>query len=285
MRLADFIKDAVVNLRNAGIDDAATDARILIGHALGLDRASLLSQSERALSPGEEIACRALLDQRKKGKPVSRITGVREFWGLPFGLNEATLDPRPDSETLIDAVTALWSSGWNDGKNERILDLGTGTGCLLLALLHERPNATGLGVDVSEDAVGQARENAATLGLRTRAAFQQSDWLNNVSGTFDIIVSNPPYIETETIGTLQPEVRLFDPARALDGGQDGLDPYRLLIPQLSRFLNPGGLVAFEIGLSQEKAVSTMLRHNKFTNIICRKDLGGIVRVVMGRISF
>ena len=286
MLLAAFIKDAIDRLARTSVDNPALDARLLIGHVLGLDRAALLAQSARALTNDEEKACHALLDQRAAGKPVSRIVGKREFWRLPFGLNKATLDPRPDSETMIEVLVSLWKTGWGKKeKNERILDLGTGTGCLLLSLLHERPNATGLGVDVTDDAVTQAKKNADALDFEKRATFVQSDWFQNVTGTFDIIVSNPPYIETNTLQTLQREVRLFDPTKALDGGDDGLTPYRLLIPQLARFLNLGGLAAFEIGQSQADAVAAMLQNNNFTTITKHKDLSGIVRVVMGRISF
>ncbi len=273
--------------------------------ALGCDRAALLSQSGRVLKEEETSAIDALIARRKAYEPVSRIIGKKEFWGLTFSLNEATLDPRPDSETLIEAVLSKNPSplmgsiaakrsgesfcsreglGGGDANQAtppsiRILDLGTGTGCLLLALLHEIPQATGLGIDIDERAVEQASENAKALGLGDRAAFRISDWLGGLKETFDIIVSNPPYIPESVIPSLMPEVRDYAPLAALDGGSDGLDPYRLLIPQLHDFLNPGGLVAFEVGQGQAGSVAALLQEYGFTNIARHKDLGGIDRCI------
>lgn len=313
MLLSSCLTLAIGKLKQAGIETPEIDARLLACHALGCDRAALLSHSSRVLKDDEVAAIDALIERRKAREPVSRIVGKREFWGLSFGLNEATLDPRPDSETLIEAVLATVSSPLRGGlgrgecsennlktASPRILDLGTGTGCLLLALLHEIPKATGIGIDIDPRAVEQTTENAKTLGLDDRAAFYTGDWLSSppprrdgseggreaetALGTFDIIVSNPPYIPEDVIPTLMPEVRDYAPAQALNGGSDGLDPYRLLIPQLHNFLNPGGLVAFEVGIGQADAVAALFQENGFTNIAKHKDLGGIDRCVTAHIS-
>ncbi|MFA5040402.1 MAG: peptide chain release factor N(5)-glutamine methyltransferase [Bdellovibrionales bacterium] len=273
MQLAVFLRNAGDRLEEAGVDNPQLDARLLAGHALGLDRAELLSQSRRLLTAEEMDAIEALLAQRVEGKPVARIIGKREFWSLDFLLNEATLEPRPDSETLVEAIIKL-------GKNGRtILDLGTGTGCLLLSLLHEMPESTGIGVDISRDAVHQAAKNAISLCLTDRAEFRVSNWLSDITEKFDIIISNPPYVSTLSIPKLMREVRKYDPKLALDGGRDGLSVYRLLIPQLAAFLNPHGLVAFEVGQKQAPKVADLLRKNGFTNIAAHKDLSGIERCV------
>jgi len=273
VQLAVFLRNAGDRLEEAGVDNPQLDARLLAGHALGLDRAELLSQSRRLLTAEEMDAIEALLAQRVEGKPVARIIGKREFWSLDFLLNEATLEPRPDSETLVEAIIKL-------GKNGRtILDLGTGTGCLLLSLLHEMPESTGIGVDISRDAVHQAAKNAISLCLTDRAEFRVSNWLSDITEKFDIIISNPPYVSTLSIPKLMREVRKYDPKLALDGGRDGLSVYRLLIPQLAAFLNPHGLVAFEVGQKQAPKVADLLRKNGFTNIAAHKDLSGIERCV------
>jgi release factor glutamine methyltransferase len=273
MILTDFLRDSVARLRRAGIDNPSLDARLLAGHALGLDRAGLLSQSRRLLNDHEIGAIGDLLARREKRESVARIIGHREFWGLDFALNEATLEPRPDSEILIEAALNTHR------KARRVLDLGTGTGCLLLALLHEMPNATGLGVDLAPRAAEQATQNAKALHLAGRAVFRQGDWLEGLTEKFDIIISNPPYIAVSEIPRLMPEVREFDPIEALNGGVDGLDPYHLLIPQLPRFLNADGLAVFEVGEMQAETVAALFRANGFTKIDIYKDLGGIERAV------
>lgn len=278
--LAAHLTRAIARLHAAHIENPQLDARLLFGHALGLDRAQLLSQSQRALTPEETAKIDALIARREKRESVARILGKREFWGLDFALNEATLEPRPDSETLVEAVLRLWNA--NDGnQTPRLLDLGTGTGCLLLALLHEWPNATGIGVDIALRAAQQASENAQNLGLAARAEFRMGDWLSALAphDTFDIVISNPPYIPAAAIANLMPEVRDRDPTRALDGGTDGLDPYRFLIPRLAAHLNPDGLAAFEVGQGQAPHVAEMFRAAGFQNIALHRDLGGIERCV------
>jgi release factor glutamine methyltransferase len=303
MQLAKFLATAIQKLRGADIGNPELDARLLVGHVLMLDCAQMLSQSQRELTPDEIGAMKNLLARRMAGEPVARIVALREFWGLAFGLNEATLDPRQDSETLIEAVLLHIKNNPSPAKtkgllckpkfslplpqgerknisgNMQILDLGTGTGCLLLALLHELPKATGIGIDINPRAIEQAKENAAVLGLGERSNFRVGNWLEGLEETFDIIVSNPPYIPAKEIPTLMREVRDYDPLQALDGGEDGLDPYRLLIPQLVDFLNPQGLVAFEVGYEQAQQVADLLRNAGFTNISTFKDLNSIERCI------
>ncbi len=280
MHLSDYIAAAIERLKKAGVDNPALDARLLAGHALACDRAQLLSQSGRDLNEAEMEALEALLARRMARESVARIIGRREFWGLDVGLNEATLEPRPDSETLVEAVRRIWPAESSETPaSPHILDLGTGSGCLLLALLHEMPRATGVGIDIDPRAVEQAAANAGALGLGGRAAFRTGDWLKGVAETFDIIVSNPPYIPARDIPALMPEVKNHDPMQALNGGEDGLDPYRLLIPQLQGCLNPKGLAAFEVGIGQSGQVAALFQENNFTHIAKHKDLGGIERCV------
>lgn len=276
MILQEMIRRAQLQLTQAGVDNPILDTRLLFAHALGCDRAALTANPERLLSDDEIATLSALITRRANREPVGRILGTREFWGLPFCLNEATLEPRPDSETLIEAALNCTKM---TGAPHSILDLGTGTGCLLLALLHEWPHATGLGIDQSECACRQAEENAQRLGLEDRASFLQSDWFSNVTNRFDMIVSNPPYIPDADIDFLQPEVKVFDPLAALDGGADGLDPYRIIIPMLKNFLPPSGHVLFEVGAGQAGDVAHLMEISGFKNIQTHKDLGGIDRVV------
>ncbi len=305
IKLACFLRCAEAQLTAAGIPDPAPDARILTAHALQLDRAEMLAQANRMLT--DEEICRAgvLIERRTKREPVDRIMGEREFWSLPFGLNEATLTPRPDSETLIETALRLFHpgasrdpdtlsarSGGEDAwapacagvvSNFRILDLGTGSGCLLLALLQELPNASGIGVDKAERAVEQARRNAGQLGLSARAEFLTNNWADGIEEKFDLVISNPPYIARGEIAELMPEVREHDPLAALDGGEDGLDAYRLLISQLPRLLKPKGRAVFEIGIGQGDAVRELFAKAGFGETETQKDLGGIERCVSAQL--
>jgi release factor glutamine methyltransferase len=290
-KLAETIRTAAGLLTANGIDNPAPDARLLVAHALRIDRAQLLAQPERTLTDEEQRRIDDLLARRMKREPMARILGSREFWGLDFRLNEATLIPRPESETLIEAALAgIGGLGFGIGKGEtltpksltpRLLDLGTGSGCLLLALLHELPNATGLGIDAAPRALEQAQANAENLGMTSRATFKFGDWMQNIEERFDIIISNPPYIAASDIPALMPEVRDFDPRLALDGGADGLDIYRKLIPELPHHLNPNGIAVFEVGQGQADAVQKLFLAAGFKNVSTRKDLGGIERCVIG----
>jgi release factor glutamine methyltransferase len=281
IRLSDFIAFAVTRLRNAHIDNPALDARLLVAHGLKLDRAQLLSQKDRILCEKEMHLLNVFIECRVRHESVARILMEREFWSLPFGLNEATLEPRPDSETLVEV--ALKSITKRDAAL-RILDIGTGTGCLLLSLLHELPNATGLGVDIAARAIEQAQENAEKLNLKNRAIFQIKNWLNDVTESFDIIISNPPYIARKEIPTLAPEVKNFDPKLALDGGEDGLDAYRHLIPLLHARLKPKGIAVFEIGYNQSASVTALFKAAGFSSVTLHRDFGGNDRCLLAQVD-
>ncbi|MFY9288096.1 MAG: peptide chain release factor N(5)-glutamine methyltransferase [Alphaproteobacteria bacterium] len=275
-RLGDLILFGIQRLKEADIDNPELDARILIAHSLKLDRAQLLSQADRDLSEKEARLAMTFIECRARHEPVARILGHREFWSLDFGLNEATLEPRPDSETLIEATL----SAIKDRKESlHIADLGTGTGCLLLSLLHELPLATGLGIDKSRRALEQAKANAVSFGLDDRAQFKENNWLDHIDQSFDIVISNPPYISEKDMACLMPEVRDFDPKMALYGGDDGLDAYRHIIPQAKEKLKSKGIITLEFGLGQDKAVSTLLKEHGFIDIKTRKDLAGVTRCV------
>lgn len=216
--------------------------------------------------------------RRVAGEPVWRILGEREFWGLPFRLSRATLEPRPDSETIVETALAQFA-GRRDEKLE-LLDLGTGTGCLLIALLSELQRARGLGIDLSDEACRTAAGNAALNGVDDRATFRQGSWTEGLTGRFDLIVSNPPYIPSAEIATLSVEVREHDPLLALDGGADGLGPYRFFASTLPPLLTPGGVIVFEIGAGQGPDVVALMRAGGFEFRGSRNDLGGHERALI-----
>lgn len=280
--LSEALAGAVATLKAAGIAEAATDARILTAAALGLDRIALLTAGEHALSADEAALVHAAIARRAAHEPVARILGRREFWGLDFSLNTATLVPRPDSETLIEAALAVLP---DKQAAIRILDLGTGSGCLLLALLHEFPNAIGLGVDCAPDAVTQATVNAAALGMAARATFKGADWnkadfMKAVAPPYDLIISNPPYIPSKVIPSLDAEVRDYDPAAALDGGADGLDAYRTLRAQLPTLSHATTIALFEIGYDQGATVPALFNEKYQPRL--QHDLAGQPRCVIVR---
>jgi release factor glutamine methyltransferase len=263
----------------AGIEDAKVDARALLCHALHIDRARLIADSERILEAHEIAAISALAARRLKREPVSRIRGCKEFWTLMLRVTAAVLTPRPETETVVE--TALDAVGRDCRKKEklRILDIGTGSGALLLALLSELPNASGLGTDISEAALEVARANAERNGLAARCNFVACNIAEGLQGPFDLIVSNPPYVAHDDIATLMPEVRDYAPALALDGGQDGLDCYRAIAAQAPRLLAPGGRLIVELGAGQEPAVSLLLTRAGLSVAAVREDLAGIPRAL------
>ena len=251
--IAACLDDGARRLAAAGIPGARREARLILAHALGVEPATILGYPER---PVVDARCYDGLIVRRAGRePLSHLTGRREFWSLDFEVTPATLDPRADSETLVEAVLAAIP---DRRAALSILDFGTGTGCLLLALLTELPNALGLGVDIAEDALAVARRNAARLGLADRALFAGGDWGASLTGPFDVIVGNPPYIPAGEIAGLQREVAEYEPRRALDGGADGLDAYRRLGPDISRLLARRGLAVLEFGLGQGPAVARLM---------------------------
>lgn len=280
MRIDALIGAAAARLQTAGIEAPAREARLLLGHASGLGATRIMAYPEQAIPPDAAQAFERLVDRRVAREPVSRILGRREFWSLDFIVTPATLDPRPDSETIVEAALDRIAD-----RNARlnIIDFGTGTGCLLLALLSELPQACGIGVDRSEAAAQVAADNARRLGFADRARFIVGDWATALAGTVDLIVSNPPYIPAGDIAGLEPEVREHDPPAALAGGPDGLDPYRLLAPETARLLRPSGHVVFEVGQGQADAVAGLGVAAGLVLHEHRADLGGIARaVVLGK---
>lgn len=271
------LREAVNTLQKAHIESASLDARLLLEHAMSISREQLLFKMDESLSPAQTEAYRALVTQRATRRPMAQIIGKREFFGLSFEVTPAVLDPRPDSETLVEAVLKRVK---DKQASLSLLDLGTGSGCLLLALLYELKNTTGTGVDLSEEALKVAYENAMHLGLKERATFIASHWCMQVEGEFDIIVSNPPYIPTHDIADLQPEVSQFEPKLALDGGADGLSCYRAIIASLPKHLAAGGLAAVEIGIGQQQAVEALITQNGLKVSGIAHDLHGIARCIL-----
>jgi release factor glutamine methyltransferase len=268
--------------KSAQIDSAELDARILVGAALGLDLTGLIAAAGRLLTPDETIRLEDFARRRAAGEPVARILGRREFWGLSLRLSSATLVPRPDTETLVELALEMLRAVPHPDRGLRIADIGTGSGAILLALLCELPDASGIGTDISEDALQTACGNAADLGLNDRATFIICDYAAALSEPFDLIVSNPPYIRSAEIAGLAKEVRDHDPLAALDGGADGLDAYRVLIPQAAKLLAPGGVLIVEIGQGQSGPVEGLMKVAGLTLQRAKADLAGIPRAVAGR---
>ncbi|MGF7207758.1 release factor glutamine methyltransferase [Skermanella aerolata] len=279
--LREVLRHAEALLREACVDTPELDARILMGASLGMTREHMLIHATARLNQAQVGRVLGFIARRVDREPVSRILGRREFWSLDFHLSPATLDPRPDSETLIDEALA----GIPDRKAPlTVLDLGTGTGCLLLALLSELPNAAGTGIDRSEEAVATATANARRLGFGQRARFAVGDWGDGLSERFDLVISNPPYIPEAEIETLAPEVVRFDPVAALAGGPDGLNAYRTIVAQLPNLLKSNGKVIFEVGAGQAADVARLLVTAGFSGIGTRCDLGRVERAVFGHLS-
>ncbi len=263
--------------REAGLATPELDARLLAQAAFGLDAMALVRREREPLPAQWGTDLERFAQRRLAGEPVSRIVGQRAFWGLSFELNAATLDPRPETEMLVAEAVAF-------GERRpalRFVDLGTGSGAIAVAILDGLAQATGLATDVAADALAAAQRNAARHGVAGRLDFRQGAWWAAVphGELFDLVVSNPPYIASETIATLQPEVRLFDPTLALDGGWDGLEAYRAIAAQAARRLTPGGLVLVEIGATQAQTVSRIFARAGFGRIEVTKDLAGLDRMV------
>ena len=269
-------------LKSAAIESAELDARILTGHALGLDLTGLVSAAQRQLTPDESACLAQFACRRVAGEPVARILGEKEFWGLPLQLSSATLVPRPDTETVVELALELLRAGGALDRALRIADLGTGSGAILLALLSELPAAQGFGTDISQAALRTAGSNAARAGLSDRATFLACDYASGLTGPFDLIVSNPPYIRTADIDALATEVRDHDPPAALDGGADGLDAYRALIPQAVPLLAPDAVLVVEAGEGQSAQIQALMTAAGLMAVNAPKaDLAGIPRAVAG----
>jgi release factor glutamine methyltransferase len=270
--------------KTATIESPELDARLLIGAVLNLDLTGLIAAAAgRRLSDHEAARLDGFARRRSAGEPVARILGAKEFWGLPLSVTSATLVPRPDTETVVEAALEILRTEYRHDHPLRIADIGTGSGAILLALLSEWPNAWGVGTDISEAALRIARANAGRLGLAPRAAFLACDYTAALSGTFDLIASNPPYVRSGDIDALAAEVRDHDPRRALDGGADGLNAYRLIAPQAARLLAPGGSLVLEVGYGQSGDVGRLLTMAGLSLAGEPKaDLAGIHRAVTGR---
>ena len=266
-------------LRQAGIESADTDARLIVGHALGLDRTALLTNNDRLLRAGEIAAIDTLAARRLRHEPVSRIIGRKEFWSLSLYVSDAVLVPRPDTETVVEAALDFVVRGGLRLEPLRLLDIGTGSGALILALLTELSNADGIATDISQAAIAVARGNAERLGLSARCRFVVCDIADGVNGRFDLIVSNPPYIVHSEIAGLEPDVRDYDPSLALDGGIDGLDAYRAIAAQAPHLLAPGGRLIVELGVGQEHAIRALFTKAGLTVTAIRSDLAGVPRAL------
>jgi release factor glutamine methyltransferase len=273
LRISDAVTHIAARLAAAGIEDPRREARLILAAALQTDATGLLRHDD--IDPA---LFTPLLRRRESREPLAYITGTREFWDLAFATSPATLIPRPDSETLIEAAIATFAARQSV---ETILDLGTGTGCLLLAALTEFPAAFGVGIDLLYPAAVLAAQNAACLNLIHRAAFLAGDWAAALDGKFDLILSNPPYIPAWDLCGLMPEVRDYEPASALNGGADGLDAYRALVEMLPRLLNPAGAAIFELGVNQLEDVSLIAKAAGFTTG-WRNDLAGNPRAMVLR---
>jgi release factor glutamine methyltransferase len=272
-----------LRFKSNAIDSAELDARILIGHLLGLDLTGMIAAANRLLTSGESARLEESARRRLMGEPIARILGRKEFWGLSLRLSAATLVPRPDTETVVELALEMHRAAAPLNRRLRIADIGTGSGAILLALLSELPDADGVGTDISAAALSTARSNAAELGLAGRATFVTCDYATALTGTFDLIVSNPPYIRSADIAGLAPEVRDHDPHRALDGGTDGLEAYRTLIPQAARLLSPDGALVVEVGHDQSGEAEILMAAAGLTRAgPPRADLAGIRRAVAGR---
>ena len=274
------LRRAAARLAEAGKDTPELDARLLLASAAGIDPQAPILEPARPFPDMAAAALEALLQRRLAGEPLARILGTREFWSLELEVGPATLVPRPETETVVEAALAALAPSARE-RPLRIADLGTGTGAILLALLTELPNACGVGTDIAPAALVVARRNAARLGLAGRAGFVAGDFGTALAGPFGLVVTNPPYVATSTIATLDREVRDHGPRRALDGGADGLEAYRALAADLPRLLAPNGVAVLELGAGQQAAVAALLAEGGLRpHVPARTDLAGVPRALV-----
>ena len=272
-------QSAKARLETAGLAGPVIDARLLVEAAAEATRADIVTDPYRALTPEQEERLADYLARRERRQPVSHILGRKGFWKIMLSVTPDVLTPRPDTEVIVDYVLKKFP---DEAAAFQILDLGVGSGAIVLSILAERPQAKGLATDISDDALAVARENAANLGLANQIAFARGDWTEGLAdASFDVVVSNPPYIASEVIETLEPEVKDHEPRVALDGGADGLDAYRHLAPEILRVLKPGGLFAVEIGYDQKDAVEALFNEVGAGDVWTIKDLSTNDRVVVG----
>lgn len=285
--LGGVFRELVRDLADSGVATPELDARLLICHACAITHERFAAMPEREVTQDELERIGLVARRRRAREPVSRILGFREFWGLEFEIGPQTLDPRPDTETLVSAALELVRER-GSAEPLSVLDMGTGSGCILISLLHELDFATGVGADTSFEALQLARANALRHGVARRARFLCTSWHEGLKGSFDLVVANPPYIRTGDLAGLEPEVAQFDPKAALDGGGDGLDAYRKIMPSLPGLLAPGGWAVFEIGDGQGEDVRAMFRdkHGRacFDEVRQWHDIAGRVRCIAGQRS-
>ena len=275
-----ILAEARRRLTEGGVSDPPTDARLLVAGLLGFSPTEILTRGGEIADAVKAALIEAAVERRLAHEPVHRILGEREFYGLPLSLSAETLEPRADTEILVDTMLPYLRRLANAGDDVHILDLGTGTGAICLALLSECPEARGIGADISADALATAKSNAERNGLTQRFEAIRSNWFENIHGRFHAIVSNPPYIASRVIDDLAPEVKKFDPAAALDGGPDGLDAYRAIAKDAARFLQPNGVVGLEIGFDQQDDVTRLFESESFKCLESVKDYGQNDRVLV-----
>lgn len=278
--LADSLRNTQQIFRDHALENAELDARLLIEWVTSTNRKDLLLNPNLPIAETEQLQLQTAVQKRLDGMPVYRIIGTREFYGIPFELSAETLEPRPDTEILVDMILPVLENTVNRKKEAQFLDMGTGTGAIAVAALVNVPESEAIAVDISSKALETATKNAETAGVAQRFHPCLSDWFDKIDGTFDVIVSNPPYIPSEVIATLSREVREHDPLRALEGGDDGLYFYRKLAVGSARFLNRSGAVAVEIGQGQERDVIALFADAGFHCVEMRKDLHSITRALL-----
>lgn len=280
MILSDMLNDMNTAFENAGIDGASFEAKALLTGLLGFTTLDIATRRDLKLTEDQTLLAQRAIEKRLKGMPVYRILGWREFYGLTFDLSEATLEPRPDTEILVDVMLPFVEKIAGSKGDCKIIDLGTGTGAIALSLLHNCPAATALGVDHAEEALTTARKNAQKLGVEARFEARRSNWLSEVKDKFHIVVSNPPYITKEELAELSIEVIDHDPVLALDGGEDGLDAYRILAADIPNILLPNAIIGMEIGWRQAQAVTDIFVEQGFSFMARHEDLAGHDRVLL-----
>ena len=279
--IGDAVRSIAHHLEQARIDEAVSEARLIIGHALDLSRSEVIGRKDEKLSEIQLISCRSLAKRRLASEPMAYLMGEKEFWSLSFKVSQDTLIPRPDSETLI---TAILDHSRNAETPKRLLDIGTGSGCLLAALLFEWPEATGVGIDSNDGAVSVAQQNMDTLGLAGRSDIVAAVWPAYLPGEkFDLVIANPPYIPTVDIPTLDPDVRDYEPLSALDGGPDGLAMHREIAHHAKAVLKPGGLIAVEFGIGQSGNIQRLYGAAGFEPMHIHEDLGGKDRCLLATV--
>jgi release factor glutamine methyltransferase len=266
-------------LASAGLDDALRDARLILCHVMDLRPLDIVTDPRAVVGKEQYAAARTLLLRRLKGESIHRIIGHREFYNIDLMLSEETLEPRPDTEILVEALLP-YLTGFAERGSAKVLDLGTGTGAICLSLLAAESRATGTGIDISQDALATSLRNAVHNGVETRYHAVKSDWFSNVEGQYDVIVSNPPYIRSDVIPSLEVIVRGFDPMAALDGGPDGLEPYRIIAREARPYLRQGGVIGVEIGYDQKADVTAIFADSGFAVLDSFADYGGNDRAIL-----